>query len=118
MNVELQARLRMEPRQIHLAGRHQKVPVNEVHQAIRQVGRKVRAEIGGAVFDEPARHIDAGEAFVGELDVRIGLVVAQQNVEARLVLLDEVVFKRQRFFFVVDQDVVDVARLGDQGVRF
>ena len=45
----------------------------------------------------------------------IRLVVAQQDVEARLVLLDEVVFERQRLFFVVDQDVVDVARFGDQG---
>ena len=44
----------------------------------------------------------------------IGLVVAQQDVEARLPLLDEVVLERQRFLVVVDQDVVDVARFGDQ----
>ena len=44
----------------------------------------------------------------GELDVGIGLVVAQQDVEARLALLDEVVFERQRLMLVVDQDVLDV----------
>ena len=49
-----------------------------------------------------------------ELDVGVGLVVAQQDVEARLVLLDEVVLERQRLFFVVDQDVIDVARFRDQ----
>jgi len=33
-----------------------------------------------------------------ELDVRVGLVVAQQDVEARLILLDQVVLERQRSF--------------------
>ena len=90
--------------------------VDEVHQPVRQVGREVRAEVGGAVLAQAARDVDARVLLVGELDVGVGLVVAQQDVEARLVLLDEVVFERQRFFFVVDQDVVDVARLGDAGV--
>ena len=30
----------MIARQIHLAGRHQKVPVDEVHEAMRQVAGK------------------------------------------------------------------------------
>ena len=55
-----------------------------------------------------------GYFSAGQLDVRIRLVVAQQDVEARLVLLDQVVFERQRLFFVIDQDVVDIARLADQ----
>ena len=48
-------------------------------------------------------------ARAGQLDVGISFVVAQQDVEARLPLLDQVVFERQRLLFVVDQDVVDVA---------
>jgi hypothetical protein len=39
---------------------------------------------------------------------QVGLVVAQQDVEARLALLDQVVFERQGFLFVFHQDVVDV----------
>jgi hypothetical protein len=114
VNVILQARLGMEAREVDLAGRHQKMAVDEVHQAVRQVGGKVRAEIGGAVLAQAARDVHARIFFAGQLDVGVGLVVAQQDVEARLVLLDEVVFERQRFFFVVDQDVVDVAGFGDQ----
>ena len=49
-----------------------------------------------------------------QLDVRIGLVVAQQDVEARLALLDQVVFKRQRLVLVGDRDVLDVDRLAHQ----
>ena len=45
MDVKLQARLRMIARQIHLAGRHHEMPMDEVHQPMRQVARKVRAEV-------------------------------------------------------------------------
>ena len=111
VDVVLQAGLRVVARQIHLAGRHQKMAVDEVHQAVRQVAGEVRAEVGGAVLAQPPRHVDARILLAGQLDVGIGLVVAQQDVEARLLLLDQVVLKRQRFFFVVDQDVVDVRAL-------
>ena len=40
MNVVLQAGLGMKARQIDLAGRHQEMPVNEVHQPVRQVAGK------------------------------------------------------------------------------
>ena len=49
-----------------------------------------------------------------QLDVWIRLVVAQQDVEARLPLLDQVVLKRQRLALVVDCDVLDVDRLAHQ----
>ncbi len=50
-----------------------------------------------------------------KLDVRIGLVVAQQDIEARLALLDEVVFEGQSLAFVVDEDVVQIDGLAHQG---
>ena len=115
MDVVLQAGLRVVAREVDLAGGHQEVPVDEVHQAVRQVGREVGAEVGGAVLAQAPRDVDARVLLAGQLDVGVGLVVAQQDVEARLVLLDQVVLERQRFLLVVDQDVVDVARLGDQG---
>src|ERR1039458_1400243 len=74
----------------------------------------IGAEVGGAVFAQTARDVDPRIFFGRQFDVRISLVVAQQDVEARLVLLDEVVFERQRFLLVIDLDVLDVARLGDE----
>ena len=75
---------------------------------------KVRPGVSRAVFNEPSGYIDSRKSLVGEFDVRVGLVVAQQDVEARLVLLDEIVFKCERFLLVIDEDVVDVARFRDQ----
>ena len=92
--------------------------VDEVDQAVREVGREERAEVGGAVLAQAAGDVDARVFFVGELDVGVGLVVAQQDVEARLVLLDQVVFEGEGFLFVVDQDVVDVDGFADQGAGF
>ena len=60
-----------------------------------------------AVLLQAAGNVDAGVPLIGELDIRVGFVVAQQDVEARLVLLDEIVFEGECLFFVVDQDVVD-----------
>ena len=62
----------------------------------------------------PAGYIDSWKSLVREFDVRISFVVAQQDVKARLVLLDEVIFERERFLLVIDENVVDIARFRDQ----
>jgi len=54
----------------------------------------------------------------GQLDIRISFVIAQQHIEARLLLLDEIIFKRQRLFFVVHHNVVNVHRLAHQRAGF
>jgi hypothetical protein len=54
----------------------------------------------------------------GELDVGVGLVVAQQDVEARIALLDEVVFQSQRFVLVGDEDVVEIDGLAHERAGF
>jgi len=92
--------------------------VDEVHEPVRQVGGEIRPEIGGSVLAQAARNVDARVMLAGQLDVRVSLVVAQKNVEARLVLLDEVILERERFLFVVDQNVVDIARFRDQAAGF
>ena len=61
MNVILQAGLGMVARQIDLAGRHQEMAVDEVHQAVREVAGEVRAEVSGAVLAQAARDVDARE---------------------------------------------------------
>ena len=89
--------------------------MDDVDEPVREIARKIRAEVGGAVLAQAARDEDLGVA-VGEreLDVRVGLVVAQQDVEARLALLDQVVFERQRLVLVGDGDVLEVDGLAHE----
>ena len=118
MDVKLQAGVRMLAGQIDIAGGHFEVAMDEVHQTVRQVSRKIGAVICGAVFFQSPGDVDPRIALGGELDIRVGLVVPQQDVVARLPLLDEVVFERQSLFFIVDLDKVDAARIVDERAGF
>ena len=105
----------MKARQIDLARRNQKIAVDQIDDAVRQIGREVRTVVSAAVFAQAAGDVNPRPALAqSELHVRISLVVAQQDVEARLALLDQIVFERQRLFVVGDDDVVDVDRLAHQ----
>ena len=103
--------------EVHLAGRHQEVAVDEMHQPVGQVGREVGTEVAGAVLPDPPRDVDARVLLGRQLDVGVGLVVPQQDVEARLPLLDEVVLESQCLLLVIDEDVFDVVGFGDQACR-
>ena len=109
VDVVLQAGIGVELGEIDFAGGDFEVTVDEVDEAVGEVAGEVGAVVGAAVFAEAAGHEDAGELFGGDLDVRVGFVVAEEDVEAGLVLLDERVFEGERFLFVVDDDVVNVA---------
>jgi hypothetical protein len=115
MDVVLQARMRMLAVEVDAARRDQEVSMDEVHQAVGQVPGEVGAEVGGPVLEEPAGDVDAREALAGQLDIGVSLVVPQKDVEAGLVLLNEVVLKAERFLLVVDLDEVDVASFADEG---
>ena len=107
----------MIAREVNLAGRNHEMPMDQVHDAIRQVRRKVRTVVSAAIFPQAPRDVDPGKALAqSQLHVGISLVVAQQNVEARFLLLDQVVLKRQRLFVVGHDDVVNVHRLAHQGI--
>ncbi len=108
MDVVLQAGAGMVAREIDLATGNEKAAMDELDDAIGEVTGKVGAVVGGAVFAQAARDEDLGEAIgERELDVGVGLVVAQQDVEAGLALLDEVVFKREGLMLVGDEDVFE-----------
>src|ERR1022692_267146 len=50
--------------------------MNQVHDAIGEVGREVRAVVGAAVFAQAASHVHAGKALgQGELHVRVSFRV-------------------------------------------
>ena len=79
----------MRAGEIEIAGRDEEVAVDEVDDAIGEVRWEKGAVVFGLVFLEAAGDVDAGPAFAeGEFDVGISLVVAQENVEAWLLLLD------------------------------
>src|SRR5580658_10727435 len=103
MDVKLKARMRVASREIHFARWNLEVAMNEMHQPVREISWEIGAVIRGAVLDQAARHVYARIFFLGELDVRKRLVITQQDVEARLPLLDELVFERERLFVVVHQ---------------
>ena len=105
----------MKSRQIDLARRNQKIAVDQIDDAVGQIGREVRAVVGAAVLAQPARDVDPRPALAQrQLHIGISLVVAQQDVEARLALLDQIIFERQRLFVVGDHDVVDIDGLAHQ----
>ena len=82
MNVILQARVSVRARQIDVAGRHLEVAVDEMHQPVRQIAGKVRTEVCRAVLAQAACHVHARIMLGRELDVRVGFVVAQQDVDS------------------------------------
>ena len=116
LNVELKAGPRVIARKVNLAQRDQKIAVDQVHDAVSQIAGKVGAIILAAILFEPAGDINPRVAFgQSKLDIGVGFVVAEKNVEARLLLLDEVVLKGKGFFVVADNDVLDVHGLAKQG---
>ena len=111
-DVVLQAGARMVAIEVDLAAWDEEAAMDEIDQPVREVSGEVRAEIGAAILAQAAGDEDLGMAVVHrQLDVGVGLVVAQQNVEARLALLDEVVLERQRLALVGNRDVFEIDRL-------
>src|SRR6185437_15788740 len=103
LDVVLQAGTQVISREINLAGRNQKAAMDQIDNAVSQIAGEIRPVIDAAVFAQPARDVNARVALSqGQLDIRIGLVIAQKDVEAGLFLLDKVIFKRQRLFIVID----------------
>ena len=118
-NVILQAGPRVRARQVHRAGGNAKRFVDEVDDPVGKAVRKERPEINRAVFDQAPRHVHARKFLErGVANVRVGLVVAQQDIEFRLVLLDQAVFERQGFALVVHDDVVEIRDFPHQGAGF
>lgn len=109
LDVVLQAGARMIATEVDFAAGYEEAAVDEIDQAMGQVAREVGAEVGTAILPQTAGYEDLGITIVhSELDIRVGFVVAEQDVEAWLALLDEVVFKGKGFALVVDGDVFDV----------
>ena len=119
MNVVLQAGARVIAGEIDLATGNQKAAMNQLNHAPSQAAGKVGAKVGGAVFQQATGDKNFGEAVAhGELDEGIAFVVLEQNVEARLALLDEVGFERQRLGLVADKNVFEIDGLAHKRAGF
>ena len=104
-----------------LAGAEEEDLAQQVERAADALGARVRAEVGAVAPVALAREVDAREVLVqADRDVGVGLVVAQPDVEARPVLLDEVLLREERLGLRVDDerlDVVDEACSAGSGWR-
>src|SRR5690242_17896488 len=119
VNIKLKAGARMRTREVHGTGRNAEMFVNEMDDAVGEAVGEEGAEIDGTVFAQASRDVDAGKFLEGgEADVRISLVVAEQDIELGLILLDEIIFEREGFAFVIHNDVIHIGNFAHQRAGF
>ena len=119
LDVVLQTGARMIAGEIDVAAGNHEALVDEGKDAAREIRGEIWAEVGGAVFFNFAREIDAGIFFVErELDVRIGFIVNEADVEFRLIALDEIVFEGEGFAGIVEDDGVEVGDFAGERAGF
>src|SRR5581483_3028963 len=86
----------------------QKMFLDDVEGFPRGDRRGIWPEIAAAVLDNLSRGRNARPRMAHvDLDAQVALVVFKPDVVARLVLLDQVVFQDQRFFFVAREQRLD-----------
>src|SRR5690606_18912514 len=92
------------------AGPKLEVPVDEPQRLPDGGCTRIGSEVARAILANAPHHLQAriGMPLV-EPQADVGLVVAEADVEARLVPLDQGVFEEERFLLAVDQDDLDVA---------
>ncbi len=91
--------------------------VGERHRLARQGRRQERTGVVVAVAGDPARHEHPRKRLGGgQLQIRIVLIIAQQDVEPRRALLDEVILERQCLDQRVGDDDLEPRHLIEQGI--
>jgi hypothetical protein len=110
IDLVLQARSRAVAEHEVRARAQLEVPIDDAQRLPSRSRRVIRAEVPRAVVTHVAHELEPGPRRLGiELEHEIVGVVAQLHVEARAVLLDEVVLEQQRFLHVAHDDRLDVA---------
>ena len=114
LDLVLQARPRAPPVERLLAGADAEDAVDHGGGLAPEPGRDVRSAVRVCVLGHPPHHVQPGVLLgQGELQVGMVLVVAEEDVEAGLVALDEVVLEGQRLHLRVREHEVEVGDLGD-----
>ena len=89
------------------------------HRLAREASGQERSSVEAAVALDVPRDEDPRKRFVGrQLQVRIILVVAQQDVVFRRPLLDQIVFERQRLDHRIGDDDLEPGDFVEQGIGF
>jgi hypothetical protein len=105
-------------RQVVVAGAHGVEPLHQLQRLPHAAHVGVRPEVPAPVLHQPPRDPHAGKVLVdGDLDVWIGLVVLEGDVEAGAVLLDQVVLEDQRLGLGAHHDGVHVGHPPHQLLR-
>ena len=95
-------------REVQLAGPQRDHLADEVQHAVLHHHRAVGTKILRTVAHELARGLHAGKRLAANDDPRIGLVVLEQDVVARLQALDQGVLEQQRIGLAFHDDVADL----------
>ena len=111
VDVVFETGVGMSAVKVDFTGGDFEIAMDEIDEAVGEVAGEVRAEVS-AILTEAASDVDAGELFVGEFDVGVGFVVAEEDIEAGPVLLDQVVFEQQRLGLGTRHRDLDVGQAG------
>src|SRR3954471_18999823 len=85
--------------------------------AAGEAGGKEWTEVERAIFLDAASEINAGIFFGGgEPDVGIGFVVTQKDIELGVIFLDELIFERQSFAAIIEDDGFEIGDFTDERV--
>ena len=85
-------------RKIVTAGAYRIEPLDDLEGLAHHSYRSVRSEVSGSIVVKLASHEDPRKRFLRrDLDVGVPLVITELNVEAWLILLDQVGFEDQGF---------------------
>lgn len=95
-------------REVQFAGPQRDHLADEVQHAVLHHHRAVGTEVLRTVAHELARGQHAGKRLAADNDPRIGLVVLEQDVVARLQALDQGVLEQQRIGLASHDDVADL----------
>ncbi len=87
----------------------------EIERALRRAARRDRPEVAAAIVRHAPRDDDARPLLVRDLQIRIGLVVFEEDIVVRLVPLDQFVFEDQRLARRVGADHLEI---GDPAHEF
>src|SRR5439155_12124907 len=96
-------------RDLQVAGAEREDLAQQLERLVDARRGCIRPEIAAAVAGELSSADDAREVLAqGDLDERVALIVAQPDVEARPMLLDEVVLEKIGLANRVGDDVLDI----------
>ena len=114
VHVVIEAWTRPRAVDVDPADPHPEELLDQLDRLARQPAGEERPEILGAVVGDPASEGDARELVPHrQLQVRVGLVVPQQHVVARPLVLDPVVFEQQRLGLGIGDHVLQIDRFRD-----